>query len=81
MTLLWRSTCRALVIRSYEGPAGNTTDPGNDSREALSGVLRRVAPDAEIYPVRVDGNLSTFVVLRSPEEKHPRDSWQPHWIP
>ena len=71
--LLWRSTCRALVIRSYEAPASNTTDPGDDSRQALSGALRRVAPDAEIYPVRVDANLSTFVVLRSPEDKHPRD--------
>ena len=71
--LLWRATGRALVIRSYDGPVGNTPDKGNDSREALSDAMRRVAPDAEIYPVRVDANLSTFVVLRSPEDKHPRD--------
>jgi hypothetical protein len=73
VALLWRSACRALVVRSYEGPAGSTTDPSNHSREALSETLRRVAPDAEIYRVRVDTNLSTFVVLRSPEDKHPRD--------
>ena len=66
VALLWRSACRALVVRiSSEGPAGST--------EALSETLRRVAPDAEIYPVRIDSNLSTFVVLRSPEDKHPRD--------
>ena len=61
------------MIRSYEGPAAGSTDPGDDSRVALFGALRRIAPDAEIYPVREDSHLSTFVVLRSPEDKHPRD--------
>ena len=73
VALLWRSTCRALVIRSNGGPGGNSTDPANDPLQALSRALRQIAPDAEIYPVRVDANLSTFVVLRPPEDKHPRD--------
>ena len=69
------------MIRSYNGPAASSNEPGDDSRVALSGALRRVAPDAEIYPVRVDAHLSTFVVLRSPEDKHPRDFVAATWIP
>jgi hypothetical protein len=73
LELLWRSTGRALLIRCDENAAGASAGPDEDSIGALLGVLRRVALDAEVYRVRVDANLSTFVVLRPVEGKHPRD--------
>jgi hypothetical protein len=70
--LLWRSTRRALVVRGQEDP-GHTPLPGMELLQPLSATLREVAPDAEIYPVKVDGSVTTFVVLRPPEGAHPRD--------
>jgi hypothetical protein len=32
-----------------------------------------VAPEAELYPVRQDGDTATFVVLRPRADRHPRD--------
>jgi 2-polyprenyl-3-methyl-5-hydroxy-6-metoxy-1,4-benzoquinol methylase len=69
---LWQSTRRALVVRGVEGPddvAGRSTD----AHEPLSAVVRQVAPDAEIYPVKAHGPMATFVVLRPLDDKHPRD--------
>lgn len=73
LELLWRSTGRALVMRCDEDSAGNPAGSGGDAAGALLGALRRLAPDAEIYRVRADANLSTFVLLRPGEGKHPRD--------
>ena len=69
--LLWQSACQALMIRGLEGPSG--TSSAQDPHEPLSVVLRRVAPGAEIYPVIASGTVATFVVLRPPEDAHPRD--------
>ncbi len=73
LELLWRSTGRALVIRCAEDAAGNSSGSGSDLAGALLSALRRLAPDAEIYRVLADANLSTFVLLRPGEGKHPRD--------
>jgi hypothetical protein len=63
---LWRSANKALVISG----AGDGALPRH--HELLSRTLRRVAPDAEVYPVGGDRH-ATFVVLRPPAERHPRD--------
>jgi hypothetical protein len=60
-------------MRCDEDSAGNPAGSGGDAAGALLGALRRLAPDAEIYRVRADANLSTFVLLRPGEGKHPRD--------
>jgi hypothetical protein len=70
--LLWRSTRQALVVSGHEDPS-SASDPEVRFHEPLSATLRRVAPDAEIYPVHSGHAQTTFVVLRAPEEKHPRD--------
>ena len=70
--LLWRSTRQALVVSGHEDPSG-AYDPEVRFHEPLSATLRRVAPDAEIYPVNSGHAHTTFVVLRAPEVKHPRD--------
>jgi hypothetical protein len=70
--LLWKSTRKALVVRGYENPQG-IRDPDVRFHEPLSTTLHHVAPDAEIYPIKDDPVTPTFVLLRSPAEKHPRD--------
>ena len=70
--LLWLSTRRALVVRGRED-LGGILDPAIQFHEPLSVTLQHVAPDAEIYPLDVEGDVATFVILRSPEDKHPRD--------
>jgi hypothetical protein len=71
--LLWRSTRHALVIRGYEDLHGSLNAGFEFTGEPLSVTLQRVAPDAEIYPVQSRGSVATFVLLRAPENKHPRD--------
>ncbi len=70
--LLWRSARLALVVRGHEDPS-DILGPTTQFHEPLSVTLRQVAPDAEIYPFDVDDSVTTFVVLRSPEDTHPRD--------
>jgi hypothetical protein len=72
LRLLWRSTRQALVVRGYEDPAG-VDDPAVEFHEPLSVALRLVASEAEIYAVDSDRSTSTFVVLRPPMGRHPRD--------
>jgi SAM-dependent methyltransferase len=69
---LWQSADRALVVSGWEHPAWVGDDAAVPFHEPLSTTLRRIAPGAEIYPVRV-GRRATFVVLRPPMERHPRD--------
>jgi SAM-dependent methyltransferase len=41
--------------------------------EPLSATIRAVDPDAECYSVREEHGITTFVVLRPPATRHPRD--------
>ena len=68
---LWRSTRRALIVRGYEDPSAIISD--SEHRQPLSAILLQVAAEAEIYPLHTDGAVTTFVVLRPAEKKHPRD--------
>ena len=70
--LAWRRTRQALVVSGYEDP-DSARDPALEFHEPLSATLRRVAPAAEIYPVASNPSFTTFVVLRAPEDSHPRD--------
>jgi SAM-dependent methyltransferase len=56
---LWESAERTLVVSGYHEP--------------LSATLANVAPGAEVYPVREEQGITTFVVLRPPPAPHPRD--------
>jgi hypothetical protein len=66
---LWHSTTRGLVVRASEDGSG----PAHQASQNLKELLVEVAPDAELYPVRVQGSEVTFVALRPPASKHPRD--------
>lgn len=70
--LVWRTTRQALVVSGYEDP-DRIDDPAVQYHEPLSVTLQRVAPTAEIYPVATNRSVTTFVVLRAPEDNHPRD--------
>ncbi len=70
--VLWQSTKRVLVVSGFEAPPGEV-DPRATFHEALSSTLRRVAPDAEAYPIAANGPLTTFAVLRPVPDGHPRD--------
>ena len=69
---LWRSADRALVVTGPERPGG-ADRAGGHGVEPLSASLARAAPDAEVYPLSHHGPLTTFVVLRPPPDRHPRD--------
>jgi SAM-dependent methyltransferase len=69
---LWASTDRALVVSGYER-TDDTGLPPDNFHEPVSKTLLAVAPEAELYPVRVHQGITTFVVLRPPSEPHPRD--------
>ena len=70
--LAWRTTRQALVVSGNEDPDSGR-DPALEFHEPLSATLRQVAPTAEIYPVASNPSVTTFVVLRAPEDNHPRD--------
>jgi SAM-dependent methyltransferase len=69
---LWASAERALVVSGYEKPL-DTLAPMVHFHEPLSATLRSVAPDAELYPVREEHGITTFVALRPQPVPHPRD--------
>jgi SAM-dependent methyltransferase len=71
--LLWRSAKQGLLVSGLENPAGSTDDPTLHFHEPLSQTLQRVAPEAEIYPVARESHVTTFVILRPPMTRHPRD--------
>jgi Methyltransferase domain len=70
--LLWESTRQALVVSGYEAPPGDL-DPRATFHEPLSVTLRRLAPDAEAYPIAAEGPMTTFTLLRPVAGGHPRD--------
>ena len=69
---LWQATGRALVISGYEQPL-ESASPMVHFHEPLSQTLERVAAGAEVYPLRNEHEITTFVVLKPPEVRHPRD--------
>jgi len=69
---LWDSAGRALVLSGYERPLDAAAAMVH-FHEPLSTTLRSVASDAEWYPVREEHGITTFVVLRPPSTRHPRD--------
>jgi SAM-dependent methyltransferase len=69
---LWQATGRALVISGYEQPLASAS-PMVHFHEPLSQTLERVAPEAEVYPLRHEHEITTFVVLKPPRVRHPRD--------
>ena len=69
---LWESAQRALVISGYEH-APDAVPLTGFFHEPLSATLRAVAPEAELYPLRAEHGITTFVVLRPPVAPHPRD--------
>jgi hypothetical protein len=69
---LWRSTGECLVVSGLEVQPPSD-QPGLHSHEPLSVTLRRVAPDAELYPLGPDGAGSMVAALRPPAHRHGRD--------
>jgi hypothetical protein len=68
---LWQATGQCLVVSGPEVPSPDR--PGLHFHEPLSATLRRVAPDAEVYPLGPDGETALFVALRPPTHRHGRD--------
>ncbi len=72
VAMLWKSARVALVVSGFEqGPREGS--PILHFHEPLSVTLSRVAPESEVYPIRAHRGTETFVVLRPPPERHPRD--------
>ena len=69
---LWQATDRVLLISGYERPL-KSASPMVHFHESLSQTLEGAAPEAEVYPIRHEHEITTFVVLRPPEDRHPRD--------
>ncbi len=69
---LWRSTAECLVVSGLEVPPPSD-QPGLHFHEPLSVTLRRVAPEAELYPLGPDGAASLVAALRPPAHRHGRD--------
>jgi hypothetical protein len=70
--LLWESAKGALVVSGFADSYG-VRGVGEYFHEPLRRTLDLVAPDAEVYPVAGDGSSETVVVLRTPNNPHPRD--------
>jgi hypothetical protein len=66
---LWRSTRRALVVTGHGGSA-----PNDHLFEPLSTMAKALTPEAEAYRLTEgEGSTETFVLLRPPSDRHPRD--------
>jgi len=66
------SAKKALLVTGYEMVPGS----GSSSihlHEPLSETLRRLAPEVELYPLREEQEVTTFLVLKPPLHRHPRD--------
>ncbi len=66
--LLCDAAARALLVSGWEG-AGEKQE---NLDEPLVDTLRRMVPGAEVYPVG-HPQSGTFVVLKEPPDRHPRD--------
>jgi Methyltransferase domain len=69
---LWHSAGRALVVSEGAGPEGGADQFPAPTGEPLWLLLRRIAPEAEVYAVG-DQREDIFLVLRPPPTRHPRD--------
>ena len=63
---------RALVVSGYDVPP-TAASPMIHFHEQLSATLRAIDPSYELYPLRYEHEITTFLVLRRPIERHPRD--------
>ena len=63
---------RALLVSGYERRP-DAQLPTVHFHEPLSTTLRRLAPDAEQYPLLDVGGITTVLVLKPPVARHPRD--------
>jgi hypothetical protein len=70
--LLWESTNEALIVSGFADCFGERSE-GAYYHEPLRDTLRSIAPQAEMYPIGVDGSSETVAVLRESEDAHPRD--------
>jgi SAM-dependent methyltransferase len=70
--LLWQSTNEALVVSGF-ADSFKALNAGEYYHEPLRHTLSSVAPDAELFPVAVDGSSEVVAVLRAPDDPHPRD--------
>jgi 2-polyprenyl-3-methyl-5-hydroxy-6-metoxy-1,4-benzoquinol methylase len=72
---LLASATRALLISGYDHPP-DTDSPMVHFHEPLSTTLVRFAPGVELYPLREAHGITTFLALKPPAQKHPRDYGQ-----
>ena len=73
---LMRSAKTALLVSGYE-KALSTNSPMVYFHEALSETIRHIDPDSEIYLLREEHEITTFLVLKAPLKRHPRDFGAP----
>ncbi|MBV8199782.1 MAG: class I SAM-dependent methyltransferase [Acidobacteria bacterium] len=69
---LLRAATRALVISGYERPIRPTL-PTVHFHEPLSTTLHRLEPAAELYPLREEHEIVTYLVLKAKPNRHARD--------
>jgi 2-polyprenyl-3-methyl-5-hydroxy-6-metoxy-1,4-benzoquinol methylase len=69
---LLQSATRAALVSGYEHRP-TTDSPMVHYHEPLTTTVRRLAPHAEVYPVREEQEVTTLLVLHSPASRHPRD--------
>ena len=69
---LMASAHRALLVSGYERPF-TATSPMVFFHEPLSATIRASDTAAEIYPVRHDQEITTFLVVKPTTPRHPRD--------
>lgn len=62
----------ALLVSGYEAEPSSTS-PMVHFHEPLSESLRSCREELEMYPVRVEHEITTFLVLKPPVLRHPRD--------
>lgn len=66
------ATGRALVVAGYEREPA-TTSAMISYHEPLSVSLLEADPELELYPLRVAHEITTYLALRRPHDRHPRD--------
>jgi hypothetical protein len=72
LRLLWDSTERALLVSGLEEPA-DLDEPTARFHEPLSVSLLQLAPGAERFKIDATPPTATYLVVRRPEDAHPRD--------
>jgi 2-polyprenyl-3-methyl-5-hydroxy-6-metoxy-1,4-benzoquinol methylase len=66
------SARRALIVSGYQDKPA-TRSPMVHFHEPLSVTLAEFAPDSELYPLRENHGMTTYLVLRAPAMRHRRD--------